>query len=72
MQQEDLGTVEKHLFGKIKKKRFYGFLKGNSSQSLEDRERSGLTKTRGCLFGFVRKKTAHAGAGEINGEETTG
>ena len=32
-------------------------------------ERSGLTETRGCLFGFVRKRTAHAG--EINGEKSS-
>ena len=30
-------------------------------------ERGGLTTTRGCLFGFVRKKTAHTR--EINGEK---
>ena len=33
------------------------------------RERGGLTTTRGCLFRFVRKKTAHAG--EINGEKSS-
>ena len=33
------------------------------------RERGGLTTTRGCLFGFVRKKTAHAR--EINGEKSS-
>ena len=27
------------------------------------------TTTRGCLFGFIRKKTAHAG--EKNGEENS-
>ena len=32
-------------------------------------ERGGLTTTRGCLFGFVRKKTAHAR--EINGEKSS-
>ena len=40
---------------------------GETSRS----ERGGITTTRGCLFGFVRKKTAHAR--EINGKavETT-
>jgi hypothetical protein len=33
------------------------------------RERGGLTTTCGCLFGFVRKKTAHAR--EINGEKSS-
>ncbi len=31
------------------------------------RTRGGLTTTRGCLFGFVRKKTADVGG--INGEK---
>ena len=33
------------------------------------REHGGLTTTRGCLIGFVRKKTAHAR--EINGKESS-
>ena len=43
----------------------------DSREASLHRERGGLTTTRGCLFGFVRKKTAHAR--EINGKavETT-
>ena len=41
----------------------------DSREASLHRERGGLTTTRGCLFGFVRKKIAHAR--ERNGEKSS-
>ena len=41
----------------------------DSREASLHRERGGLTTTRGCLFRFVRKKTAHARRRDERSEE---